>query len=124
METTSIVFQQTLTMAIYMLVGFALFKGGKITKEGSKSLANLLVWLIIPAVIINSFCVELSLEKLRALGLSALLAAVALAVSAAISHFALRRAPSTTLPPPFLTAALWASLWCGPALETRLSFFW
>ena len=62
METTSIVFQQTLTMAIYMLVGFALFKGGKITKEGSKSLANLLVWLIIPAVIINSFCVELSLE--------------------------------------------------------------
>ena len=55
METTSIVFQQTLTMAIYMLVGFALFKGGKITKEGSKSLANLLVWLIIPAVIINSF---------------------------------------------------------------------
>ncbi len=45
METTGIVFQQTLTMAIYMLVGFALFKGGKITKEGSKSLANLLVVL-------------------------------------------------------------------------------
>lgn len=93
METTSIVFQQTLTMAIYMLVGFALFKGEKITKEGSKSLANLLVWLIIPAVIINSFCVELSLEKLRALGLSALLAAVALAVSAAISHFAFKKSP-------------------------------
>ncbi len=93
METTSIVFQQTLTMAIYMLVGFALFKGGKITKEGSKSLANLLVWLIIPAVIINSFCVELSLEKLRALGLSALLAAVALAVSAGISHFAFKKSP-------------------------------
>ncbi|MCI9192763.1 MAG: AEC family transporter [Acutalibacter muris] len=93
METTSIVFQQTLTMAIYMLVGFALFKGGKITKEGSKSLANLLVWLIIPAVIINSFCVELSLEKLRALGLSALLAAVALVVSAAISHFAFKKSP-------------------------------
>lgn len=93
METTSIVFQQTLTMAIYMLGGFALFKGGKITKEGSKSLANLLVWLIIPAVIINSFCVELSLEKLRALGLSALLAAVALAVSAAISHFAFKKSP-------------------------------
>ncbi len=93
METTSIVFQQTLTMAIYMLVGFALFKGGKITKEGSKSLANLLVWLIIPAVIINSFCVELSLEKLRAMGLSALLAAVALAVSAAISHFAFKKSP-------------------------------
>ena len=93
METTSIVFQQTLTMAIYMLVGFALFKGGKITKEGSKSLANLLVWLIIPAVIINSFCVELSLEKLRALGLSALLAAVALAFSAAISHFAFKKSP-------------------------------
>lgn len=93
METTGIVFQQTLTMAIYMLVGFALFKGGKITKEGSKSLANLLVWLIIPAVIVNSFCVEPSMEKLRALGLSALLAAAALAVSAAIAHFAFRKSP-------------------------------
>lgn len=93
METTLIVFRQTLTMALYMLVGFALFKGGKITREGSKSLANLLVWLIIPAVIINSFCVEFSLDRLASLGLSALLAAAALAVSILIARLIYRDRP-------------------------------
>lgn len=86
MGTALIVLRQTLTMAIYMLVGFALFKGGKITKEGSKSLANLLVWLVIPAVIINSFCVEFSSERLASLWLSALLAAAALALSILVAR--------------------------------------
>lgn len=93
METALIVLRQTLTMAIYMLVGFALFKGGKITKEGSKSLANLLLWLVIPAVIVNSFCVEFSLERLAALGLSALLAAAALALSILISRLIYKNRP-------------------------------
>lgn len=86
MGTALIVLRQTLTMAIYMLVGFALFKVGKITKEGSKSLANLLVWLVIPAVIINSFCVEFSPERLASLGLSALLAAAALVLSILVAR--------------------------------------
>ena len=86
MESALIVLNQTLTMAIYLLIGFALYKGGKITREGSKSLANLLVWLIIPAVIIHSFRVEFSLEKLGDLGLSALLAAGALAIAILIAR--------------------------------------
>ncbi len=81
MESALIVLSQTLTMSIYLLIGFALYKGGKISREGSKSLANLLVWLVIPAVIIHSFCVEFSLEKLQDLGLSALLAAGALLIA-------------------------------------------
>lgn len=93
MGTALIVLRQTLTMALYMLVGFALFKGGKITKEGSKSLANLLVWLVIPAVIINSFCVEFSQERLASLGLSALLAAAALALSIIIARLFYKNRP-------------------------------
>ncbi|WP_322175491.1 AEC family transporter [Acutalibacter caecimuris] len=93
METAWIVFQQTLTMAIYMMVGFALFKGGKITKEGSKSLANLLLWLIIPTVIIHSFCVEFSLARLADLGLSALLAAGALLVSLVMARVIYKNHP-------------------------------
>lgn len=93
MESALIVLNQTLTMAIYLLIGFALYKGGKITREGSKSLANLLVWLIIPAVIIHSFCVEFSLEKLRDLGLSALLAAGALAIAMLIARLLFGKNP-------------------------------
>lgn len=86
MEPALIVFRQTLTMAVYMLLGFVLFRTGKITKEGSKSMANVLVWLVIPTVIIDSFCVPYSREKLAQLGISALLAAGALAISILVSR--------------------------------------
>ena len=93
MEPALIVFRQTLTMAIYMFLGFALFKTGKITKEGSKSLANVLVWLVIPTVIVDSFCVPFSIDKLSQLGISALLAAGALAVSILVSRLIYPKRP-------------------------------
>ncbi len=81
MDLAWIVLKQTMTMAIYMAVGYVLFKTGKITKEGSKSIATILIWLIVPAVIINSFCVEFSMDRLIQLGVSALLGALALLLS-------------------------------------------
>lgn len=65
MELALIILKQTLTMAIYMAVGYVLFRGKKITVEGSRNMANLLLWVILPAVILNSFCVEPTPEKLR-----------------------------------------------------------
>ena len=85
MQLALIVFSQTLTMALYMLLGYALFKGGKITVEGSRSIASLLIWMIIPSVIINSFLVEFTPEKAKlfaasfAVGLAALLLAMLVA---------------------------------------------
>ena len=93
MEMAWIVFRQTLVMFLYMLAGFALFKSGKLTARGSKDIASLLLWLIIPAVLINSFCVDFSSEKLWEFLQSALLGALSLAVAIVIARLIFRKAP-------------------------------
>ena len=77
MDMALIILKQTLTMATYMAIGWCLFKCGKITLDGSKTLATLLMWLIIPVVVIRAFCVEFSMDKLVMLGQSFLLSATA-----------------------------------------------
>lgn len=93
MELAGIILQQTLTMALYMAMGYLLFRHKKITAEGSKSIAAILLWLVIPAVIINSFCAELTPDRLRQLGISALLGAGALAVAMVISRVIYGKSP-------------------------------
>jgi len=91
MDMALIILKQTLTMAIYMAVGWCLFKCGKITLDGSKTLATLLMWLIIPVVVIRAFCVEFSMDKLMMLGQSFLLSAVALFISTNLSKLIFRK---------------------------------
>jgi len=91
MEMAFIILKQTLTMATYMAVGWCLFKRKKITLEGSRTLATLLMWLIIPVVVIRAFCVEFSMHKLLMLGQSFLLSAVALFISTNLSKLIFRK---------------------------------
>lgn len=93
MALSGIILKQTLTMALYMLMGYLLFKGKKISVEGSKSLAAILLWLVIPCVIIGSFCVEPSGEKLRQMAVSTALGALALAAAMVIAGILYRRSP-------------------------------
>lgn len=86
MELSLIILNQTLTMALYMLMGYLLFKGKKISIEGSKSLATILLWLVLTCVIINSFCVAPTRQKAIQLGISAAPAALALMLAMAVSH--------------------------------------
>lgn len=79
-----IILQQIIVMAIYMLIGFLLFRGGKITDEGSRSLANMLTWIVIPSTIINSFLIEFSTKKLAEFGISFLLGALTIFIAAVI----------------------------------------
>lgn len=92
-ELTGIIFRQSLTMALYMSMGYLLFRHGKITAEGSKSVAAILLWLVIPGVIINSFCVEFTSERLKQLGVSALLGAAALLLAMAIARLIYKKSP-------------------------------
>ena len=85
--------QQMVVMLLYLLAGFCLFRAGIITDAGSRDLAGMLVKFVIPAVIINSFCIPFSAASLLALGQSALLAAVLLALAIALAHGLYRRAP-------------------------------
>lgn len=93
MELSLIILSQTVTMALYMLMGYLLFKGKKITVEGSKSLAAILLWLVIPCVVINSFCVEPSGEKIVQMLVSTGLGVLALVVAMVISHLIYKKSP-------------------------------
>ena len=46
---------QTALMFLFVAIGFALYKTNKITDEGSKTVANILVYAVLPAVIVKSF---------------------------------------------------------------------
>ena len=58
MEMAMILARQILQMFLLAAIGYALFKTGKISREGSKALGNILIYLALPAVIINGFLVE------------------------------------------------------------------
>lgn len=78
--------QQTLVMFLYMLAGAVLYKKKKITQAGSRDLATTLLWLVLPIVIIDSFCVQFSFHKLIEMGISFFLGLVALIAAMALAR--------------------------------------
>lgn len=93
MDNILIIGKQILIMFIYMGIGYLMFRKKLISKEGSKSMAHLLLYCILPCVIVKSFCIERTAEKTEALLVSMGLAAVLLLVSMAISFFLYRKSP-------------------------------
>lgn len=93
METALIVFRQTVVMFLYMFAGYLLFRSEKLTIKGSKDIANILVWLVIPAVIIDSFCTERSVAKMLELLQSTLVTAVVLFIAMVIAKLIFRKDP-------------------------------
>ena len=62
--------QMSLTLAVQVLVmfvlagvGYVMFRAGKITLEGNRSIGNILIYLSLPAVIIKGFMVERTVES-------------------------------------------------------------
>ena len=88
-----ILVKQMVQMFLLAGVGFLLYKGGKITQEGSKTLGNILIYASLPAVIINGFRVEWTAEHVSGILWSAAGALVLLLVSVLISHFVFRKDP-------------------------------
>ena len=82
-----ILIKQILQMFLLAGIGFLLFKGGKITLEGSKTLGNILIFGSLPAVIINGFRIERTAEHVSGLLWSALAALIVVMLSILISHF-------------------------------------
>jgi predicted permease len=91
METVWILVRQILQMFLLAAMGFILFKAKKITQEGSKTLGNILIYLALPAVIIQGFLVERTPERVTGLLLSAAVAAAVLILSAVIARLFFRK---------------------------------
>lgn len=86
MTTTTLLIQQVLIMFLLAAVGYICFRTKKITMEGSRNLGNILIYLSLPCVIINSFLVEYSTERLMGLLYSSLAALLVVIVSIVISR--------------------------------------
>ena len=93
MEIVKLLINQIIVMFIYMIFGFVLYKGKKISKEGSGNMATLLVWLIIPVVVVKSFCVEPTRERMIGLGLSVVAALAIQGLSILVSHLLFKKRP-------------------------------
>lgn len=93
MQIIQILLRQIIIMFIYMALGYLLFKAKKITKEGSRDLASLLLWVISPSIILKSFCIEFSILKLTELFYSTILAFLALLISTCISKIIYPKSP-------------------------------
>lgn len=89
MVDVTIIINQVIIMFVLAAVGFIMFRTGKITNEGSKSLGNILIFLSLPCVIINSFLVEKTTERITGLLISAILALVVLFASMLLSRLIL-----------------------------------
>lgn len=123
MDLAMIVFRQTLVMFLYMLAGFLLFKAKKITVEGSRDIATILIWVVIPTMIINSFCVDFSVERLRELLLSSLLGALAMLLSIIAARLLFRKRPIDNFAAAFSNAGFIGIPLVQAALGTEAVFF-
>ena len=88
-----IVVWQTILMFLFMAIGFLLYKTKKISQEGSKTLANVLVYVVLPAVIIKSFMKEPTLKNINALWISAIIGFGAITISILVSRIFFNNAP-------------------------------
>ena len=93
MALAAILMEQTVVMCLFLLLGYLMGKLGWVTQKGSGEITNLLVRIVVPAAIINSFFVERTPERLLQFGVSAALICAAALLSMVLSQIIFRRHP-------------------------------
>lgn len=91
MQLARLVLNQVAIMLVLIFCGYFAFKKGYLTKQGSKDLGNILLYIITPAVIIQAFRMEYSQEKTFNLLVSAGLAFISILISILIAHIFYRK---------------------------------
>jgi len=93
MKLAVTIFQQIVIMFLYMAIGWMMAKRKLITKEGSRAIANLLLYVILPCVIVKSFCLERTPQNVTVILLSFCGAAAVLLIAILISHLLFKKRP-------------------------------
>ena len=93
MEILLLLVEKLIIMFLFMMIGVVLFKRKIITEVGSESLANLLIYLILPCVILNGFLVNQSPERVYGLLLCTGLSVAALFLSILIARLFFKKNP-------------------------------
>lgn len=86
MEIAMILLKQIIVMFVLLLIGMLLFRFQKISVQGSKELGSLLLYVVIPIVIIRSFCVEQTQQRITGLGWSFILSLLSLVIAMLVSY--------------------------------------
>ncbi len=87
MDLAFVTLEQVSILFILILVGFICGKTGVVTAEGKKVLSNLLVTIIMPAMVLNSYMSEFDPKVLSNLLLAFGLSTMAILLAMAISFF-------------------------------------
>lgn len=90
---TQLLVQQVLTMFILSAVGYICFRTNKISMEGCRTISNILIYLSLPCVIINSFLVEYSTERLMGLIYSSIAAMIVMIICIVVSRIFFAKDP-------------------------------
>ena len=88
-----VVLGQILLMFLYLIIGYVLYRTGLITQEGSRALAHLLLYCVLPCVVLKSFCIEYSAKGAVELAVSIAAGAGVLLLSMAVSWLFFRKDP-------------------------------
>lgn len=83
MDLMVVLLKQLVIMFILMGVGFGFFKSGKITMQGNKELGSILLYVILPCAIVNSY-ITVEFSVLKVYGLLWSFAAAMLSLGVAI----------------------------------------
>ena len=86
MELAQITAGQVVMLFLLMGTGIAAVKTGVLKPEGKQALSNLLVYLVVPAMIVNSYRMEFSMEILHNLLASFGMSLLALLIGTSISR--------------------------------------
>ena len=88
-----VLFNQILVMFILMAIGAFLSKKKLLDKNGALQIGNILLIIVVPIIIINSFCVEYNREKLHALGITFIISIFVLIIALLISKIFFNKKP-------------------------------
>lgn len=91
MEMVPVLLRQLTIMALYMAVGYFLFRKKLVSVQGCKELGNLLINVILPCTIISSFCAERTPEQVSALLWSTFLSLLSLLLTFLVCTVCFRR---------------------------------
>lgn len=86
MELSLLLLKQLLIMLCFSLIGYILAKRKLVTMNGCKEMVNLLLMVVIPFVVLNSFLVEKNSEKTANLFYALLLSLIAFGISIFLSY--------------------------------------
>lgn len=93
LQTIRALLIQIIVMLALAGVGYILYRCRKITDEAGRCIGNILIYVSLPAVIIRSFLLERTYERMAGLLLSAVMAAVLLGLSILVARALFRRDP-------------------------------